>query len=261
MLREHLSQDHDLASRRATQIDRHVQWIHERVLQGQPAAILDMACGPGLYGQRLARLGHTYLGVDFSPASIAYARQTAQQQVRKLAACAYQLSDLRQADFGPPASRDLAMLIYGELNVFRPADIRQILRKAQAALKPGGWLLIEPAAEAHIRQIGAAGVSWWSSPGGLFSDSPHLVLEENFWDEPRKVATTRYYLLDAASGEVERMASSQQGYSPEEYCALLAECGFEPPRFFPALAVEARDPAQPPNSFIALLARSSEAAA
>ena len=36
MLREHLTQSHDLASRRSEKIDAHVEWIHREVLRGQP---------------------------------------------------------------------------------------------------------------------------------------------------------------------------------------------------------------------------------
>lgn len=36
MLREHLSQSHDLASRRSDKIDAHVGWIHREALCGSP---------------------------------------------------------------------------------------------------------------------------------------------------------------------------------------------------------------------------------
>jgi hypothetical protein len=36
MLREHLSQAHDAASRRSELIDGHVNWIHNEVLSGRP---------------------------------------------------------------------------------------------------------------------------------------------------------------------------------------------------------------------------------
>ena len=75
MLKEHLSQEHDAASRRAAIIDGQVAWIHDHLLQGNPTRILDLCCGPGLYANRLARLGHRCVGIDFSPASIAYARE------------------------------------------------------------------------------------------------------------------------------------------------------------------------------------------
>ena len=74
MLEEHLSQAHDLASRRFEKIDQHVRWIHDYLLDG-PTRILDLGCGPGFYTNRLVKLGHSAVGIDYSPASIAYARQ------------------------------------------------------------------------------------------------------------------------------------------------------------------------------------------
>ena len=71
MLREHLTQDHDAASRRLPIIDLHVAWIHRQVLGEKPSTILDLGCGPGFYTDRLSRLGHTATGLDFSPAAIA----------------------------------------------------------------------------------------------------------------------------------------------------------------------------------------------
>ena len=52
MLAEHLSQDHDLASRRTEWIDRQVAWIHQDLLKGRPVRILDLGCGPGFYSHR-----------------------------------------------------------------------------------------------------------------------------------------------------------------------------------------------------------------
>jgi len=78
MLQEHLSQVHDEGSRRFEIIDRQVAWVHEQVLGGRPARVLDLACGPGLYTSRLAKLGHTCVGIDFAPASIGYAAERAE---------------------------------------------------------------------------------------------------------------------------------------------------------------------------------------
>ena len=117
MLREHLSQAHDAASRRSEKIDRQVAWIHGGLLNETPSRVLDLGCGPGLYAARLAALGHRCRGIDFSPASIRYARERAATDG---SACVYVEGDLRQADFG--RDHDLAMLLYGELNVFAPDD-------------------------------------------------------------------------------------------------------------------------------------------
>jgi len=43
MLREHLSQAHDHASRRLGIIDAHVGWIHSALLGGRPSRVLDLA--------------------------------------------------------------------------------------------------------------------------------------------------------------------------------------------------------------------------
>ena len=75
MLREHLSQAHDGASRRSETIERQTRWIHEHVLDGAPRRVLDLGCGPGLYTRLLAALGHTCTGIDIGPASIDYARE------------------------------------------------------------------------------------------------------------------------------------------------------------------------------------------
>ena len=76
MLREHLTQSHDLASRRSEKIDAHADWIHREALDGIPAKILDLGCGPGFYSSRLAQgLGIAVWGSTYSPASIEYARE------------------------------------------------------------------------------------------------------------------------------------------------------------------------------------------
>ena len=69
----------------------------------------------------------------FSPASVEYARlQAAAEELN----CRYTLADLRQADF--ESGWDLALFLFGEFNVFSPADARLLLGKTRQALKPGG---------------------------------------------------------------------------------------------------------------------------
>jgi len=230
MLKEHLSQEHHAASRRFDKIDTHVTWIHREVLQNQNGKILDLGCGPGLYASRLARLGHQVTGVDYSPASIAYAQTTAEQ---KGLACTYIHSDLRKADFGH--GYDAVMLIYGEFNIFRPADIRQILRKAHGALKPEGILILEPHTFEIVQTMGQGASTWYTSPSGLFSPEPHLVFEEHFWDSDHRTTTTRIFVVDANSGNVIRYAQTFQAYTQADYQGVLEECGFGEIEFFPSL--------------------------
>ncbi len=55
MLENHLSQDHDWASRRLTVIEQQVTWITRQLPAG--ARILDLGCGPGFYTRLLAERG------------------------------------------------------------------------------------------------------------------------------------------------------------------------------------------------------------
>ncbi len=221
MLAEHLTQRHDAASRRFDRIDGHVAWIHRELLIGEPARVLDLGCGPGLYTSRLAGLGHECVGIDISPASTAFA--TAQAEEHGLR-CSYVLEDMRTADYG--VGYGLVMLIFGEFNVFRPGDARVILEKAHAALSPGGVLLLEPHTFDAVREMGGRGAHWYSADSGVFSDEPYLCLRESFWHPGQAAATERYFVVDAATGGVTRYASSMQAYTDAEYRGLLAECGF-----------------------------------
>jgi ubiquinone/menaquinone biosynthesis C-methylase UbiE len=222
MLKEHLSQAHDAASRRFKIIDRQVDWIHSTLLSSQASCILDLGCGPGFYTERLARLGHTCHGIDYSPASIEYAAITAQ---RERLNCDYRCQDIRLTEF--PNNVNLVMLIYGEFNVFRPVDAGKILNKSWQALKLGGILLLEPHTFRIVKRLGRQAASWFSSSGGLFFDGPHLVLQENFWNEGSHTTTIRYYVVHAGTGQVTHYAQSFQAYQVDEYRTLLTEHGFE----------------------------------
>ena len=230
MLAEHLTQEHDAASRRTELIDQHVDWIHTQVLENRSTRILDLGCGPGLYSSRLAELGHSCVGIDYSPASIKYARQHAEDTGLD---CSYLFGDLRDTDYGD--NFGLAMFIYGEFNVFRPEDIALILTKINRALDLNGYLVIEPHTYEAVKQMGNAGASWSASAEGLFSDQPYLLLLENFWDIRFQTTTNRFYVIDASSGELSRYAQSFQAYTNEAYEALLEQHGFGQIESYPAL--------------------------
>ena len=236
MLREHLSQEHDAASRRFAIVDAHVAWIHQQVLDGKPARVLDLGCGPGFYAHRLAQIGHTCVGIDFSPASIAYAKAQAEGHGLPLT---YIEGDARTVEYG--IDYDLVMFIYGEFNVFSSTDVHRILQMAYQALKPGGWLLLEPHTFAAVESLGKVGNSWYTTVSGLFSERAHFCLTENFWDAERTIATERYFVIDALTCDVTRYASSMQAYTDEQYRALLTTCGYQDVRFYPSLQGEVEE--------------------
>lgn len=230
MLAEHLSQEHDRASRRLETIDRHVAWIHETVLGSAPSRILDLGCGPGLYTQRLAALGHACVGIDVSPASIRHARSRAEGDGL---ACEYRLEDLRKAEFG--AGFDLVLLVFGELNTFPPREAGRILARARRATSPSGRLLLEVHDERHVRAIGVRPPTWFTAARSLFAEEPHLCLAERAWHADARAATEEFLVVSLRSGEVARVVSTTQAYSEDEYRAILREAGLAEIERFPSL--------------------------
>ena len=221
MLREHLRQDTDAASRPAGKIDEQVRWIHRELLSRRPTRVLDLACGPGLYTSRLARLGHECVGIDYAPAAVAYARNCAREEHL---ACTYVLGDVRGVPYG--GGFGLVMMISGQFNVFRRGEAREILRAARDALARGGLLLLEPQRFATVEATGRAGARWRSYEAGLFSDGPHLCLQESFWSPQTQTATERFFLIDAATGGVTGCAMSTEAYTDAQLRSVVADAGF-----------------------------------
>lgn len=230
MLLEHLNQSHDAASRKKEIIDQSVDWIHNVILSGKQSKILDLGCGPGFYSLGLASLGHSCTGIDFSPASIRYACNSAREKNRD---CVFRLEDIRNAEFG--TGLDLVMLIYGEFNVFRKKEAERIVAKAARSLKKGGKLLLEPnpittfGGEEYTR-------TWSTFNRSVFLDKPHVVLTETFWYPESKAKTERYYVIDVSTNQVTQMAQGIQAYTNEEYESLLIDVGLTGVRFYPSLA-------------------------
>lgn len=218
MLAEHLSQNHDLASRRTNYIIEQVEWIHEVICKSKPKKILDLGCGPGFYLKQFAIKGYNGKGIDFSPASINYAKNNIKEDIELVC------QDIRSAEFG--ANFDLISMIYGEFNVFSPDEISSILRKAFESLHDGGIMLIEPHQYEAVKAIGQARNTWYKAPSGLFSDTPHLCLIDNYWNDEYKVAHQYFHVIDIESGSVKRYRSTTKAWTKDEYEKLLLDAGF-----------------------------------
>ncbi len=221
MLKEHLSQTHDMASRRQHIIQNQTQWIHQTILREKPANILELGSGPGIYTNLLAGLGHKCTGIDFSPAALEYAQKQAAQTG---AHCEYILHDLITAQYG--TGFDLVMMLFGDFHAKTKTDALTILKKIAASLKPGGMLLLELIPMNIIKANGQTKPTWSTKTEGIFSPQPHIILNDYHWDEEKKTAVSQYYILDPVTATIETYANQLQAYTPEELTALLTETGF-----------------------------------
>ncbi len=218
MLENHLSQEHDWASRRFTVIEQQVAWIARQL--PMDARILDLGCGPGFYTHRLAQQGFHCTGGDFSPASIAYARQQARVAGLNID---YLQQDVRA--YAPTTRFDFIMMTFGELNVFNAADARTLVSHCAEWLLPGGKLLIEVHTFEEVKRQGLAAPSWQRCAQGLFLARPHLLLTEHQWEQEAQTSTTHFWTIEE-NGTVTQFGSRMTAWQDEAYRELLIESGF-----------------------------------
>jgi SAM-dependent methyltransferase len=183
LLREHLDQNHDGASRRLPVIERHVARL-AKLIAPPPARVLDAACGPGFYAVRLARRGWEVVGVDTGEAVLRHARGLARGAGVEVE---FRRADLRTLE--GDGSFDAVILIYFILESFPRREQVRVLRRLAAALRPGGRLI----AELRVRPDQPPGriCSWDVVPRSLLSDRPHLLLSDTLYDDRRHTFVLR----------------------------------------------------------------------
>ena len=218
MLREHLDQSHGAASRRLPEIRGQVQ-VMRNWLGLQPGArLFDVTCGPGLYAAQFARQGVRVTGIDFSPASMRYAREHCAGLP-----CEFVQGDVRAMDFAGQGF-DAAIYLYGQFTVLRPAESADVLRRIRAALRPGARLLLEILDDEKFDK--RDNTWWYTDRGGLWGDFPYLHLGERTWDPEQRAAVERFHILNLETGEMQVYGLADQAYTSEMVSAMLHEAGF-----------------------------------
>lgn len=222
MLREHLDETHGAASRTRAERLLQIDWLWSQLGLHPGSKVLDVTCGPGLYAIELARRGCQVTGIDFSPASIEYARRIAGRE-RPPVDCTFVEQDVRQADFGQKAF-DAALFIYGQLAVFTKEEAQALLSRIAGALKPGGRLAVELLVQNRVDKSNS---TWWFTDNtGLWGDAPFLNLGERFWLDDEAMSIERYHVVHLDSGELTEIILCDQTYAVETMTAMMTAAGF-----------------------------------
>ena len=226
MLGEHLTQDHELASRRLDTIDRQVELLRSWLGLESGQSLLDITCGPGLVARAFARHGIAVTGVDIAPAAIRHAIE-----ITGGLPCTFIEADAREVPL-PAAEFDAAICLYGQPGVPKPEDQREILTRIRRALRPGAPIVLEVRDEAAVDR--RPQVRWWTGSRGLFGRNDHLVLTERIWDEDARTTVERDMALDIETGALTTFGVTERAYETDEVESLLAGVGFASVEFHPA---------------------------
>ncbi|MCY6960120.1 class I SAM-dependent methyltransferase [Clostridium brassicae] len=224
MLEAHLNPDWDAASRKPKTIDKTVAWINDNFLQDY-STILDLGCGPGLYAERLARLGYHVTGIDFSKRSIEYAKESDRKQELNIE---YIYQNYLEIDYDEKF--DVAILIYCDFGVLSNEDRAVLLQKVYKALKPGGFFIFDVFTE-DFKKDKIIEKNWYTSQKDFWGNENHIVLSEVFhYPEEKVFLDQNIVLLDSNRFDVYR--SYNHYYSEDDLTHLLDEHRYRNHHFF-----------------------------
>ena len=192
MLSYHLNADIDVSSRRGEFIDQSVAWIGSHFNVGTGTRIADFGCGPGLYATRLAKLGASVTGIDFSKRSIKYARKVAAEEGLTVA-----YVNQNYLEFETEDRFDIILMIMCDFCALSPAQRMTMLEKFQALLASGGSVLLDVYSVNAFEQREEAVSYQENLLNGFWSPEKYYGFLNTFKYEDVGVVLDKYTIVEA----------------------------------------------------------------
>ncbi len=189
LLNCHIDSSNDMASRSDEKIELLVNWILSR-MKNRGMNILDLGCGPGLYAEKFAKLGHHVTGIDFSKTSIGYAKSIA---AKNQSGVEYFCDDYLKLEY--KNKFDLVILIYLDFCVLKPDERKILLNNVYASLKRGGVFVFDVINSKNIAEK-ILKQSWEVSTKGFWKNEPYIVLNDGYHFPENKVLVNQHIVID-----------------------------------------------------------------
>ncbi|NLW70966.1 MAG: class I SAM-dependent methyltransferase [Eubacteriaceae bacterium] len=237
MLEAHLNPTRDAASRNFAFMDASAKWICAYCGVKEGKRLLDLGCGPGLYGERFARGGFKVTGMDFSRRSIQYAKE---QTEKNNSGIEYIYKNYLELDY--ENLFDAVTLIYCDFGVLSPQNRSLLLKKIYRALKRGGILIMDahtPVEAESFVELSRADYNEY----GFWNAKPHVVISRSkFYNE--RVNILDQYIV-ATEDNCECYNIWNQLFTPERFANEFKSAGFEIEGIFADVAGRAYDEGSP----------------
>jgi len=231
MLKAHLDQVHDGASRKVTEIEETVSYLISSGFLKTGDRVLDLGCGPGLYSSRLCREGMKVTGLDISERSINYARSHAEKTGLEIE---YKCADFFSIRY--EGAFDVVLQVYGEICTFSDEKRDLLLSLIFRALKDEGIFIFDVSTRSLRMREGLRN-RWYVSEGGFWRPGKHLVLEEGF-DYPENDIWLNQYIVADEDGSVKTYRLWLHDYSLETISRVIDHNGFKIEKVWNSLSGE-----------------------
>jgi len=218
MLRNHLSQETDVASRKIESIVKAIDWIDDYLLVCGKS-ICDLGCGPGLYAQKLAERGAQVYGIDFSPRSIQYATQIAKECKQSIT---YKVSDYLKCAF--PPNQDIVMMIYYDLCALSSQQRRVIYEKTRESLCQGGVFIFDVISKNRFYDLKENVEFGFRYMNGFWSENDYFAFKNSFVFKDDYVALDKYTIIEKE--DIWSIYNWMQYFDEEEIKTELKSAGF-----------------------------------
>lgn len=218
MLATHLDPKDDLATRKPAFVQKSADWIAGLAAVRKSPRLLDLGCGPGIYAESFAQRGFAVKGLDISPRSIAYARESA---AKKGLDIEYVCGSYLEEDFTGPF--DVITLIYFDFGVLCGRDRETLLRRIYGALSPGGVFIFDALAPPFYSGKEES-TNWSFCEGGFWSEKPYAAFYSFLRYDECRVYCDRYVVTE--KGRLRQFNIWNHAFDDGEILFDLSAAGF-----------------------------------
>lgn len=247
MLQFHLNGSIDVASRKTAFIDRSVAWMVSRFGLGEGKAVADFGCGPGLYTTRFAASGASVTGIDFSPRSIEYAKETSIRQGLSI-----DHVNANYLEFASEKRFELITMIMCDYCALSPTQRQIMLEKFRTHLQTGGALLLDVYSLNAFATRQESATYAFRLLDGFWCSDPYFGFQNTFKYEPERVVLDKYTIIEPTRTRV--IVNWLQYFDRETLRSEIESCGLLVEEFLGNVAGDAYDPA---SDELAVLVRKS----
>ncbi len=248
MLKFHLNETLDLASRNKPFIQESIAWILSHFDITPSSKICDFGCGPGLYTTAFAKHGAQVTGIDFSENSIRYAEKQAQTQhlpIRYLVQ--------NYLEYSPKEQFDLLTMIFCDFSVLSPQQRKLLLRTLYNSLKKDGALLFDVFSTNFFNASEEKRAYEYVSANGFWSQNPYFAFTNTFKYECEKLILEKHTIIEEHS--TKELFNWLQCYTIHSLEEDLNACGFRIEEVYCDVAGHAYHPG---STEIAVVAKKSD---